>query len=135
MSFWDFFWLLIWGYILVAYLVLLFRIIADLVRDRDLGGFAKALWAVALIVVPFLSALIYVVARGRGMAERQAEAGRQAQAETEQHIRSVASRPNSADQIASAKALLDHGAISQDEYERLKAKALALNGSDSAVRG
>src|SRR3954468_22280494 len=67
MSFWDFFWLLIWGYILVAYLVLLFRIIADLVRDRDLGGFAKALWAIALIVVPFLSALIYVVARGRGM--------------------------------------------------------------------
>jgi hypothetical protein len=135
MSFWDFFWLLIWAYILVAYLVLLFRIIADVVRDRDLGGFAKALWAIALIVVPFLSALIYVVARGRGMAERQAEAGRQAQAETERYIRSVASRPNSADQIASAKALLDHGAISQDEFERLKTKALALNGSDSAVRG
>lgn len=125
MGFWDFFWLLIWSYIFVAYLMLLFQIIADVFRDRDLGGFAKALWMIALIVVPFLSALIYLIARGRGMAERQAGAARQAQAETEQYIQSVASTPNSADQIASAKALRDDGTITEDEYERLKAKALA----------
>jgi hypothetical protein len=124
-SFWDFFWLLIWTYIFVAYLMLLFHIFADVFRDRDLGGFAKALWVIFLIVAPFLSVLIYLIARGRGMAERQAGAVRQAQAETEQYIQSVASAPNSADQIASAKALLDDGTITQDEYQQLKAKALA----------
>jgi hypothetical protein len=125
MSFWDFFWLLIWSYVIVAYLILLFHIIGDVFRDRDLGGFAKALWMVALIVAPFLGALIYLIARGRGMAERQAGAARQAQAETEQYIQSVAGTPNSADQIASAKALLDDGTINQVEYEQLKVKALA----------
>ena len=124
MSFWDFFWLLIWTYIFVAYLMLLFHIFADVFRDRDLGGFAKALWVIFLIVAPFLSVLIYLIARGRGMAERQAGAARQAQAETEQYIKSVASTPNSADQIASAKVLLDDGTITQVEYDRLKEKAL-----------
>lgn len=125
MSFWDFFWLLFWTYIFVAYLMLLFHIIADVFRDRDLGGFAKALWMIFLILVPFLSALIYLIARGREMAERQTQAARQAQAETEQYIQSVASTPNSADQIASAKALLDDGTITPAEYEQLKVKALA----------
>jgi Phospholipase_D-nuclease N-terminal len=125
MSFWDFFWLMIWTYIFVAYLVLLFHIISDVFRDHDLGGFAKALWLIALIFVPFLTALIYVIARGRGMAERRAGAARQAQAETEQYIQSVAGTTNSADQIASAKHLLDEGTITQGEYERLKEKALA----------
>ena len=125
MGFWDFLWLLFWSYIFVAYLMLLFHIFADVFRDRDLGGFAKALWVIFLIVATFLSVLIYLIARGRGMAERQAGAARQAQAETEQYIQSVASAPNSADQIASAKALLDDGTITQTEYEQLKAKALA----------
>ena len=125
MGFWDFLWLLFWTYIFVAYLMLLFHIIGDVFRDHDLGGFAKALWMIVLIVVPFLGALIYLIARGRGMAERQAGAVRQAQAETEQYIQSVASAPNSADQIASAKALLDDGTITQDEFEQLKVKALA----------
>jgi hypothetical protein len=125
MSFWDFFWLLFWTYIFVAYLMLLFHIFADVFRDRDLGGFAKALWVIFLIVAPFLSVLIYLIVRGRGMAERQAGAARQAQAETEQYIQSVASTPNSAEQIASAKALLDDGTITPVEYDRLKEKALA----------
>jgi hypothetical protein len=125
MGFWDFLWLLFWTYILVAYLMLLFHIFADVFRDRDMGGFAKALWVIFLIVAPFLSVLIYLIVRGREMAERQAQAARQAQAETEQYIQSVASTPNSAEQIASAKALLDDGTITPAEYERLKVKALA----------
>ena len=125
MSFWEFFWLLFWTYIFVAYLMLLFHIFADVFRDRDMGGFAKALWVIFLIVAPFLSVLIYLIVRGRAMAERQAQAARQAQAETEQYIQSVASTPNSAEQIASAKALLDDGTITPAEYERLKVKALA----------
>lgn len=125
MNFWDFLWLLFWSYIFVACLVVLFQIITDVFRDRDLGGFAKALWIIALIVVPLLSALIYLIARGHGMAERRDGVARQARAETEQYIQSVASTSSPADQIASAKALLDGGTITQVEYEGLKAKALA----------
>ncbi|MCW2805245.1 MAG: hypothetical protein QOF52_22 [Propionibacteriaceae bacterium] len=125
MSFWDFFWLLIWSFFFVMYLMLLFHIIGDLLRDRELGGFAKAAWAIALILVPFLSAVIYLIARGGGMAERQAGAIRQARADTDQYIQSVAGRSSSADEISSAKGLLDDGTITQPEYERLKAKALA----------
>ena len=80
---------------------------------------------IALIVAPILTALIYLIARGRGMAERQAAAAQQARAETDRYIQYVANNPSSADQIASAKTLLDDGTITQDEYERLKAKALA----------
>jgi hypothetical protein len=125
MGFWDFFWLLIWSYFIVMYLMLVFQIIADLFRDRNLGGFTKALWLIALIMVPFLTALIYVIARGGGMAERRAATARQAQAETDQYIQFVAGPSSSADEIASAKALLDDGTINQTEYEGLKAKALA----------
>jgi hypothetical protein len=124
-SFWDFFWLLIWTYILVAFLMLLFRIMVDVFRDPHMGGFAKALWVIALVALPGLGALIYLIARGGGMAERQLGAAQQTQAETEQYIQSVASTPNPADQIASAKALLDDGTISEVEYDRVKTKALA----------
>ena len=80
-SFWDFLWLLFWTYVLIAYLVLLFRIFGDLFRDRDLGGFAKVLWTIGLIFFPFLIAFIYLIVRGKGMAERQMGAMRQAQAD------------------------------------------------------
>jgi type VI protein secretion system component VasK len=125
MSFSDFFWLLIWSFFLVCYLMVLFQIIGDLFRDKDLSGWWKALWIIFLIVFPFLAALIYLIARGRGMAERQAGAVQNAQAATDQYIQSVASRGNPAEQIASAKTLLDNGTISQDEFDKLKQKALA----------
>jgi type VI protein secretion system component VasK len=124
-SFWDFFWLLIWTFVLVCYLMVLFQIIGDLFRDRDLSGWWKAIWIIFLLVFPFLTAFIYLIARGRGMAERQAGAVRSAQAATDQYIKSVASPDNPADQIASAKTLLDNGTISQDEFDKLKQKALA----------
>jgi type VI protein secretion system component VasK len=125
MSFSDFFWLLIWSFFLVCYLMVLFQIIGDLFRDKDLSGWWKALWIIFLIIFPFLAAVIYLIARGRGMAERQAGAVQNAQAATDQYIQSVASRSNPADQIASAKTLLDSGTISQDEFDKLKQKALA----------
>ena len=121
----DFFWLLIWTFFFVFYLMILFQIIGDLFRDRDLSGWWKALWIIALIIFPFLSALIYLIARGRGMAERQAGAVQSAQAQTDSYIRDVAGRGNPADQIATAKTLLDEGTISQAEFDRLKAAALA----------
>jgi hypothetical protein len=124
-SFMDFFWLLIWSFFFVAYLMIFFNIITDLFRDRELGGWAKAFWVIFLIFFPFLAALIYLIARGRGMGERQLEALKAQKAATDQYIQSVAGPQSPADQIASAKALLDSGAISQAEYEALKSKALA----------
>jgi hypothetical protein len=121
----DFFWLLIWSFFIVCYLMILFQIIGDLFRDKELSGWWKALWIIALIFVPFLSALIYLIARGRGMAERQAGEMKKAQAATDSYIQDVAGRSNPAEQIATAKSLLDQGTITQTEFDRLKASALA----------
>ena len=125
MNFGDFFWLLIWSFFFVFYLMILFHILGDLFRDKDLSGWWKAVWIIALIVFPFLTALIYLIARGKGMAERQAGEMREAQAATDSYIQQVASRDNPADQIATAKGLLDNGTITQAEFDRLKASALA----------
>jgi type VI protein secretion system component VasK len=126
MDFWDFFWLLVWSFFFVFYLMVLFHVVADLFRDKDLSGWWKALWIIFLIIFPFLALLIYLIVRGTSMAERQAGTMREAQAATDQYIKSVAAQGSSpADQIASAKSLLDSGAITQPEFEQLKAKALA----------
>jgi type VI protein secretion system component VasK len=125
MDFWDFFWLLVWSFFFVCYLMVLFQVIGDLFRDRELSGWWKALWIIFLIIFPFLTLIIYLIARGRGMAERQAGEMRKTQVATDQYIQSVASRSNPAEQIASAKNLLDSGTITQEEFERLKQKALA----------
>ena len=125
MDFWDFFWLLVWSFFFVCYLMVLFQVIADLFRDKELSGWWKALWVIFLIIFPFLALVIYLIARGRGMVERQAGEVRKAQVATDQYIQSVASQGNPADQIASAKSLLDSGTISQDEFDQLKQKALA----------
>ena len=125
-SFWDWFWLLVWTFVFVMYLMVLFQILTDLFRDKDVNGWVKALWVIGLIIFPFLVALIYLVVRGRGMAERQMKDYEAARQSTEQYIKSVATESKSpADQIASAKALLDSGAITQAEFDQLKAKALA----------
>src|SRR5262245_52573137 len=104
-EFWNMLWLLISTFVFVAYLFVLFQIIVDLFRDTELGGFAKALWILGLIFLPILTAIIYVVARGRGMASRQRAAGERLKAETDTYIRSVAGR-SPTDQISGAKALL-----------------------------
>lgn len=124
MNFWDFFWLLVWSFFFVMYLMMLFQIIADLFRDPDLGGGMKALWLIGLFFLPFLVALIYLIVRGKGMAERQSATVHRARAEADDYIRTVAGS-SSAQEITSAKALLDSGAITSAEFDRLKAKALA----------
>ena len=114
-----------WFFIWIAALMVWFRCLWDLFGDRSLGGWAKAGWVVLLIFVPWLGALIYLIARGRSMGERQMEAVAQQRAEQEKYIKQVASSSGPADQIANAKALLDSGAITQEEFAALKAKALA----------
>lgn len=123
-SFWDWFALLVYWFLFFAYLVILFQILTDLFRDRTLGGWAKAVWIVFLVIFPFLTALVYVIARGGGMAERQISAVKAAKADTDSYIREVAGK-SPADQISDAKALLDAGAINDAEFAQLKAKALA----------
>jgi hypothetical protein len=124
-NFSDFFWLLVWAFVFTCYLIVLFKILVDLFRDQDLSGWWKAIWVAFLIIVPILSALIYVIARGRGMAERHMAAqgrGREADTYTPPPIIQMS---DPADQIASAQKLLDQGAITQAEFDQLKQKAMA----------
>ena len=123
-NFWNIIWLFFWSFAFIAYLFALFAIIGDLFRDRDLNGWGKAVWIIFLLFMPFLTALIYLIARGNGMAARSAGEARQARQAVDEHIRSVASS-SPADEIAKAKALLDAGAITADEFVHLKSRALA----------
>ena len=125
MSFWDFFWLLVWWSLFFYFLMVLFMIVGDLFGDRELSGWVKAVWLIFLILFPPLTVLVYLIARGKGMAERRSHEAQAAKSQTDNYIRSVAQQSSPTDQIASAKSLLDSGAISQAEYDQLKAKALA----------
>lgn len=124
MEFWDVFWLIVYSFFFIAYLFVLFQIVADLFRDHQLSGWWKALWVVFLIFLPVLTALVYLIARGRGMAERQQAAVLRAKSDTDNYIREVAGA-SPAEQIHRAKELLDAGAITPEEFASLKAKALA----------
>jgi len=123
-NFWDVVWLMLSTFVFVAYLFVLFHIIIDLFRDGELGGGFKALWIIGLVFLPMLTALLYILVRGRGMGERQRAAVQRAKTDTDAYIRDVAGK-SPADQIADAKKLLDAGTINADEFARLKAKALA----------
>ncbi|TDN90998.1 SHOCT domain-containing protein [Microbacterium sp. BK668] len=125
-NFWDVVWWFIWIFAFVAYLFVLISIFSDLFRDHKLSGWWKAVWVLFLIFVPFLTALIYLIARGRGMQERGlAEMKRQQEAQ-QAYIQSVAgSGASPADEIAKASELLKAGTISQAEYDQLKARALS----------
>jgi hypothetical protein len=116
------FWIFIW----IAAIMVWFRCLFDMFSDHTLSGWAKAGWSILLIFVPWVGALIYLIARGRSMTERQTAKVAEMQAAQAEYIQQVASTPSSAaDQIANAKALLDSGAIDQGEFDTLKAKALA----------
>ena len=119
------FWIFIW----FAAFMVWFRCIFDLFRDSALSGWAKAGWAVLLIFVPWVGALIYLIARGRTMNERQMAEMAEMQAQQEKYIKQAAAGSTAtgspAAQIASAKELLDSGAITQAEFDALKTKALA----------
>ncbi|ODU05171.1 MAG: hypothetical protein ABS81_08340 [Pseudonocardia sp. SCN 72-86] len=119
----SFFWTLFWLFALFAYLLALFSIITDLFRDHELSGWWKALWLVFLFFLPVLTALVYLIARGKGMALRSQSAAKQNREAVDTYIRDVAG--GHAAEIEKAKGLLDSGAISQAEYDQLKAKILS----------
>ncbi|CAN5300863.1 SHOCT domain-containing protein [soil metagenome] len=123
-SFWDFFWSLIVVFAFIAYLMILFNILTDLFwRDHKTSGWLKAIWVFFLVVFPYVTALVYLIARGQGMTERAKEAAANARQHTQDYIKQAAGR-SPAQEIADAKALLEAGTISASEFESLKAKAL-----------
>ena len=124
-SIWDFALLMLWFFFLVIWIMILFSVIGDLFRDKEESGFKKFLWCIFLIFLPFITLFIYVIVRGKGMAERNVAAQTQAKQEFDSYVKQTASSGTPADQIAQAKSLLDNGAIDQAEYDKLKTKALA----------
>ena len=123
-TFWDSFWLIAEVFIFVAYLVVLFHIFSDLFRNSEMSGFVKVVWILALILpIPFI-ALIYILYHGRGMAQRQRQAMERVKSDTDSYIRQIAGK-SPAEQVSEAKALLNAGTITADEFAQLKAKALA----------
>ena len=125
MSFWDFLVWSFWFYLVFVCITIFIRVIIDIFRDPGLNGWAKALWVLFLVVLPFLAAFIYLIARGGRMAQRNMAGAVEAQQATDQYVRSVAGTTSPASEIESAKRLLDSGAITQAEFDALKTKALA----------
>ena len=124
MEFGQILWSLLIIFFMVMYFMVLFSVIADIFRREDMGGGMKAVWIILLLLIPFLSLIIYVVVYGQAMGQRRAASVAQAVEQEQNYIRSVATS-SPAEQIAEAQKLLDAGTISRDEFNRLKAKALA----------
>jgi hypothetical protein len=118
-------WTMIIFFAWVVWIWMMIVILTDVFRRRDISGWSKAAWTVFLIVFPFLAALIYLIAQHDGMADRAAERVQVQRAELDQYVRSVGSNGGATSEIARAKELLDSGAITQSEFDTLKAKALA----------
>jgi Phospholipase_D-nuclease N-terminal len=122
-NFWGFAYFFFWIFAFVAYLIAVFSIIGDLFRDKTLNGWLKAIWFLFLIFVPFLTALVYLIARGQGLAERS-EARHQAREEgTKTYVQSAPVSP--AEELAKASALLDSGTITKAEFDSIKSTVLA----------
>jgi len=114
-------------FLFFAWIMCLFWIFGDIFRSKDLGGVAKTFWVLFVILIPWLGILVYLIARGKGMQERQLEQMKEVQRAQTEYIKSVAGGASNSptDQIASAKGLLDSGTITQAEFDQLKSKALA----------
>ncbi len=116
---------LLWIWIIIMFIFIWFMVIMDLFSDHTMGGFPKAIWIIFLIIFPPITTLVYLIARGKSMQERKMASMKAQQEAQKAYIQSAVGSVSPSDQIASAKALLDAGTISQDEFNALKAKALA----------
>jgi len=125
MSFMSFLWDVVIIFCFIVLLMILFQILIDLFRDHSLSGWGKTGWIILIIVFPFLGMFIYLIARGKGMAERKQADLVAMQQQQDAYIKQVAGSKSTTDQIADAKQLLDSGAISQAEFDQIKSKALA----------
>ena len=121
----DILWTMIIFFAWVVYIWMIVIILTDVFRRRDISGWAKAGWTVFMIVLPFFGVLTYLILQHDGMAERNAERARVAQQQMDDYVRSVGGGNGAASEIDKAKKLLDSGAITQAEFDAIKAKALA----------
>ena len=121
----DVMWTMLVFFVWIAWFMLLFRIIGDIFRRKDIHGGGKTMWLIFVLCLPFLGVFVYLIAESKGMTERQLEAVQAQRAQMDDYVRSVGTTGGAAGEIETAKGLLDSGAISQPEYDTLKAKALA----------
>jgi hypothetical protein len=118
-------WSFIWFTLFFIWIWILITVFADIFRSHDLGGWGKALWVIFVIVLPYLGVFVYLIARGHGMQERNIEAMKAHDQATREYIQSVAGPSGAADEIARLSDLRDRGTITEEEFQQLKAKALA----------
>ena len=119
-------WTMLVLFLWVIWFWILITVFADLFRRQDISGWAKVLWMIFVIVLPYLGVFVYLVSQSRGMGERNLQAQQAAQTRFESDVRRAAGSGNATDQIAQAKQLLDAGAISQQEYDSLKRRTLGM---------
>ncbi len=111
-------------FFLVIFIWILITILSDLFRDHELSGWAKAAWVLFLVVIPFITALVYLIARGEGMRDRTIKAQADARKEFDSYIRETAGGSSSVDELAKLSELKEKGAISEEEFARAKQKLL-----------
>jgi hypothetical protein len=121
--FFDVFWTIVVFFVWVAWLMILFRILGDIFRRHDISGWGKAAWLIFVVVLPFLGVLVYLIANGEEMRKRDLEHARAARSEFDDYVKSTAG--GAAAEIDKGKQLLDSGAITQAEFDAIKAKAIA----------
>lgn len=123
MDLWSWIWFYFWMFAYIAYLFVLIYIVIDIFRDHELNGWMKALWLILLVFVPWITGLVYLIVRGKGMAERSARKQVEYQEYSQEELRNI-SFASPTEEIAKAQALRDQGVITDGEFEALKAKAL-----------
>jgi Phospholipase_D-nuclease N-terminal/Short C-terminal domain len=121
----DILWSMIIFFSWVIWIWIAITVLMDVFRRKDISGWGKAAWVVFVIILPFLGVLVYLIANHDGMTERSTKEAQGQQEQFDQYVRSVADSGGAAGEIDKAKQLLDSGAINQQEFDRLKAKALA----------
>ncbi|MGH2610704.1 MAG: SHOCT domain-containing protein [Tepidiformaceae bacterium] len=124
----NLFWTMLWFFLFIAWLFLLFSLFADIFRSKDMGGFAKALWVLFILILPLLGALLYLIVRGRSMHERAAEDYAEREKAFRSYVRETAGTAGGAsvaDEVSKLASLRDSGALSAEEFEAQKAKLLS----------
>ena len=121
----DVLWTMILFFLWVAWIWILISILMDVFRRRDISGWGKALWTIFVVALPFLGVLVYLIAEGKEMGERRIQEAQAAQSQFDDYVRTTAGSGGAAAEIERAKGLLDSGAITQTEFDAIKAKALA----------
>ena len=124
-TFWDALWTMFVFFLWILWFFLLFRIVVDVFRRQDASGAKKVIWLLFILFVPFIGVFAYIIANGDDMAKRDMERAQAQQTQFNDYVQSVAGSGGAAAEIDKAKQLLDSGAITQAEFDSLKAKALA----------